>query len=143
MQNTKTLQRGCTGAIPQAAALRTIGEGILLLAAALEHTPTGHDDGALLPHTGWEPAPANETAGQRSARLRRWSERARRGEIPGAVRRNRVWWAPRAAIVAWVGVSADPKDAAKNRQSEPVEREDAMVISMRDAARRRAGRRGR
>lgn len=62
----------------------------------------------LLPHDAWEVAPPNETPAQRTARHRRWTTRARRGEIEGAVHRGRSWWARRSAVEAYIAGGRRP-----------------------------------
>lgn len=63
--------------------------------------PANDSDPARIPHTAWEAEPDDESEAARARRLRRWAERARRGEVHGATRIGKRWYATRSALDAY------------------------------------------
>lgn len=74
-------------------------------------TPPVETD-ALLAHTDWQAGPPNETEKQRLTRWRRWADVARSGQIEGATKRGRLWFARRSAVDAFLAGGQRPTPTA-------------------------------
>ncbi len=81
----------------------------------------------LVSHHEWEAAPAGETPAERRRRLRRWSDRARAGGVPGARRRGRTWYLPASALAAYMASErvTHPETAAERKYRAAWERKRA------------------
>lgn len=134
---TKQVQHGMAVRKPRsaiAAVLARLAETRQQEAALLAELAETLDDsngGEWLSHVQWEAPPNGETEQERAARLRRWSDRARRGEIAGAVKQGKAWIIRRSDLDAhFASMVREPEKAAD-------------VASLVDLAVARAARRGR